>query len=194
MIRTATESDAERLLQIYSYYVKNTAISFEYTIPSVEQFKERIKNTLLKYPYFVCVRDGVICGYAYAGAFKMRSAYDRAVETTVYADKNSCKHGIGKELYSALEKALALQNIINLNACIGYPATEDEYLTKNSVEFHKHMGFRFVGEFYKCGYKFNKWYNMVWMEKCILNHPDNPLPVKKFDDVRQELAEKYGIN
>ena len=50
-----------------------------------------------------------------------------------------------------------------------------------------------VGEFYKCGYKFGRWYNMVWMEKCIADHPDRPLPVKVFDEVREELAEKYDI-
>nr|WP_278632484.1 GNAT family N-acetyltransferase [[Ruminococcus] lactaris] len=44
---------------------------------------------------------------------------------------------------------------------------EDEYLTRNSVEFHTHSGYRLVGEFYDCGYKFGRWYNMVRMEKRI---------------------------
>lgn len=57
-----------------------------------------------------------------------------------------------------------------MNACIAYPPKEDEYLDKNSVEFHHHMGYRLVGEFYKCGYKFHRWYNMVWMEKLIGEH------------------------
>ena len=88
---------------------------------------------------------------------------------------------------------LAEQNILNLNACIGYPEVEDEYLTKNSVQFHEHMGYRFVGEFYKCGYKFGRWYNMVWMEKHIGEHLDDQPAIKKFDDVRIAVAEKYGI-
>lgn len=74
-------------------------------------------------------------------------------------------------LYEALEKELKDRGILNLYACIGDPLTEDEYLTKNSERFHRHMGYRKVGEFHKCGYKFNRWYNMIWMEKMIGEHP-----------------------
>ena len=60
--------------------------------------------------------------------------------------------------------------ILNLYACIAYPEEEDEYLTKNSVRFHEHLGFKEAGRFHKCGYKFNRWYDMVWMEKLIGEH------------------------
>ena len=68
--------------------------------------------------------------------------------------------------------------ILNLYACIGYPIAEDEYLNKNSVEFHTRLGYTKVGEFYKCGYKFGRWYNMIWMEKIIGKHCKNQSPVK----------------
>ena len=184
MIRVATEQDAEKLLAIYGYYVENTAITFEYEVPSVEEFRRRICQTLSKYPYLVSEQDGEIVGYAYAGVFKGRSAYDWAVETTIYIAKDARKKGLGKELYTALEKALALQNIINLNACIAYPSVEDEYLTKNSVQYHQHLGYRFVGEFHKCGYKFGRWYNMTWMEKHIGAHEENPDPIIPFPEVK----------
>lgn len=187
MIRIVNENDAEQLLKIYDYYVKNTAITFEYETPSVDEFKSRICNTLKKYPYLVSERNNKIVGYCYAGAFHERKAYDWAVETSIYIDKEYHGLGLGKELYTALEHALSLQNIINLNACIGYPQTEDKYLTKNSVQFHSHMGYRFVGEFYKCGYKFNRWYNMVYMEKCISDHPEKPNAIKKFPDVSEKI-------
>ncbi|MEO2262390.1 N-acetyltransferase family protein [Dorea sp. YH-dor228] len=187
MIRIATENDAEELLEIYAYYVENTAITFEYEVPSVEVFRERIRKTLCRYPYLVAEHNGTIVGYTYAGPFKERRAYDWAVETTVYVSKDARKQGIGRELYEALERVLALQNIVNLNACIGYPVEEDEYLTKNSVQYHEHMGYRWVGEFYKCGYKFGRWYNMVWMEKCILEHPAHPLPIKTFAEIRGRI-------
>lgn len=193
MIRIATENDAEKLLEIYAYYVKNTAITFEYEVPSLDEFKKRIHKTLSKYPYLVSEQDGAILGYAYAGAFKERSAYDWAVETTIYIAKDARKKGLGRELYMALENALSLQNVINLNACIGYPDVEDEYLTKNSASFHEHLGYRMVGEFHKCGYKFGRWYHMVWMEKFITEHPKNPASILSFDEIRQELAMKYGI-
>lgn len=59
---------------------------------------------------------------------------------------------------------------LNLYACIGYPEEEDEYLTRNSAEFHAHLGFRKVGEFHLCGYKFGRWYHMIWMEKLVGEH------------------------
>lgn len=193
MIRTATENDAEKLLGIYAYYVENTAITFEYEVPSVDEFRRRICHTLSKYPYLVSEEDGLITGYAYAGVFKERRAYDWAVETTIYIARDARKTGFGKKLYIALENALALQNITNLNACIGVPVIEDEYLTNDSANFHKHMGYRSVGEFHKCGYKFGRWYNMVWMEKIIAEHPDIPPEVRTFDEIRRELAKQYDI-
>lgn len=192
-IRVATLEDAKTLVEIYTPYVEKTVITFEYEVPSVEEFKGRMAHVLEKHPYLVAERDGEIVGYAYAGEFKSRAAYDWAVETTVYVREDQKNSGVGKALYMALEQILAEQNILNLNACIGYPEVEDEYLTKNSVQFHEHMGYRFVGEFYKCGYKFGRWYNMVWMEKHIGEHLDDQPAIKKFDDVRIAVAEKYGI-
>ena len=168
LIRSAATDDAQRLLEIYSYYVEDTAISFEYETPSLEEFRGRISQTLEKYPYLVAEENGVIKGYAYAGVFKGRAAYDHCCEVTIYLDRDSKGNGYGRALYEALEEALKKQGIMNLYACIGDPIVEDEYLTKNSEKFHQHMGYTKVGEFHKCGYKFGRWYNMIWMEK-ILN-------------------------
>ena len=177
-IRTATLSDAQALLNIYAPYVEHTAITFEYDVPSVEEFAFRIKNTLQKYPYLVAEKNGRLLGYAYASPFHERPAYDWAVETSIYVDQNIKHQGIGRRLHDALEDALRNQGILNMNACIAYPPEEDEYLDRNSVEFHTHMGYRLVGEFYKCGYKFHRWYNMVWMEKLIGNHLSDQKPPK----------------
>lgn len=193
IIRVAEIEDAETLLEIYKPYVENTVITFEYEVPSVEEFEKRIEKVLKKYPYLVAELNGEIVGYAYAGDFKQRAAYDWSVETTIYVKKHMKKSGIGRKLYEALEEALKLQNILNLNACIGYPEKDDEYLTKNSTQFHEHMGYNLVGEFHKCGYKFNRWYNMVWMEKHIGEHKEYPLPVKTFDEIRKDLFREYGI-
>lgn len=187
IIRVATEEDAEALCEIYAYYVLNTAITFEYTVPSVDEFRNRICEVLSRYPYLVAESNGRIVGYAYANSFNRREAYSWAVETTIYVREDSKRLGIGRALYDVLEKALSLQNIINLNACIAYPITEDEYLTKNSMLFHENSGYRLVGEFYKCGYKFNRWYNMIWMEKHIGKHIDKPMSIKRFDEIKGEL-------
>ena len=170
VIRSATVKDAEALLNIYAYYVKNTAITFEYDVPTLEEFQKRITNTLKKYPYLVIEKEGMILGYAYAGVFKDRAAYDWSAETTNYLIYDAVKCGLGRMLYEALETEMKKRGFLNLYACIGYPIEEDEYLTKNSAQFHAHLGYRFVGEFYQCGYKFGRWYNMIWMEKLIGEH------------------------
>ena len=128
-IRPATPDDAEALLSIYAPYVEQTAITFEYEVPSVEEFRDRIVHTLKLYPYLVAQRETStnsnasteIVGYAYAGPLHARAAYAWSVETSIYVKKSEKKSGIGKALYSALEKVLAAQNITNVNACIASP-------------------------------------------------------------------------
>ncbi len=187
IIRKASVIDAAAILAIYAPYVEETAITFEYTVPSLSEFKERIRNVLKRFPYIVAEKDGTIAGYAYVSPFHERAAYSWAVETSIYIDKNLRKTGLGKRLYNALEDILKKQGILNLNACIAYPEKEDRHLTKNSVEFHEHLGYSMVGEFHKCGYKFNRWYNMVWMEKSIGEHLSEQPPVRSFDDVLNEI-------
>lgn len=169
-IRSASEADAGRLLEIYAYYVRNTAISFEYTVPSLEAFSCRITETLRQFPYLVAEEDGVVQGYALAKPFVGREAYRFSCETTIYLDPAAKGRGYGRALYEALEEKLKAQGIRNMYACIGDPVTEDAYLTRNSEQFHRHLGFVKVGEFHKCGFKFDRWYNMIWMEKIIGAH------------------------
>ena len=182
LIRDAKLSDAPRLLEIYSYYVKNTAITFEYNVPSLEEFRHRMKNITLRYPYIVLEADGKVMGYAYAGSFIGRAAYDWSCEMTVYLDRTAKKLGFGRNIYEAMEQRLKDMGILNLYACIGYIDKEDEYLNHNSADFHAHLGYKTVGTFKKCGYKFGRWYDMIWMEKCIGTHTDTPAPVRFLTD------------
>lgn len=173
MIRNAVKEDAEKLLAIYSYYVKSTAISFELDVPSLDEFQGRIVRTLERYPYLVLEEKGVVLGYAYAGVFKNRAAYDHCCEVSIYVERHAKGRGYGRMLYEALETALKKAGILYLYACIADPVTEDEYLTRNSEHFHSHLGYTMVGQFHNCGYKFNRWYNMIWMEKIIGKHQKN---------------------
>ena len=183
-IRVASPDDAEQLLKIYAPYVEKTAITFEYDVPTVHEFKKRIENTLEKYPYLVAEVGDKIVGYAYTGSFVGRAAYDHSAETSIYIDEGCRNKGIGKRLYAAIEEISVAQNVINLYACIGYPdGADDAHLTKNSAQFHAHLGYRLVGEFPRCGYKFGTWYSMVWMEKCIGAHEANPAAVRPFPEL-----------
>ncbi len=176
-IRMATKADAKDILDIYAPYVTDTAITFEYDVPSVEEFANRIELTLTKYPYIVVIEDNRIVGYAYASAFKGRAAYDWAAETTVYLRRDCRGRGLGRTIYLALEEILKKQNILNLNACIAYASDEDKHLNNSSTIFHEHLGYRKVGHFTKCGYKFGTWYDMIWMEKMIGEHTAAPKAV-----------------
>lgn len=162
--------DAKELLSIYAPYVQDTAISFEYEVPSLSEFQDRIQNISSVLPYIKAVEAGEILGYAYAGKFKNRKAYDWSVEVTVYVRKDSRKSGIGKLLYHALEDSLKRIGVLNMNACIAIPRENDEHLSNDSYCFHEKMGFRLVGTFHNSGYKFNTWYDMIWMEKIIGEH------------------------
>ena len=177
IIRSVTPDDAEELLKIYSYYVENTAITYEYTVPTVDEFRSRIQNTLKRYPYIAAECNGKLLGYAYTGAFHPRAAYAWAVETSIYLDKDAHGLGLGRRLYDALETASHNQNILDMYACIAVPEHDDEYLTHNSVQFHEHLGFKTVGYFQNCAYKFGRWYGMVWMHKSIGEHTSTPSAV-----------------
>ena len=185
-IRVATPDDADALLSIYAPYVEETAISFETIVPTVGEFRRRIIHTLARYPYLVAEYRGVILGYAYTGPFVGRAAYDWCAETSIYVDKNCRKNGVGRALYDAIERISRAQNIQTLCACIGVPEIDDVTLTHNSIDFHSHLGYRMVGEFRRCGYKFERWYNMAWMEKHIGAHPNNPEPVIAFSCLSAE--------
>lgn len=179
-IRNAKLSDAAGLLAIYDYYVQHTAISFEYETPTLAQFEERMRTVMARYPYLVAEAGGQLLGYAYAHPFVGRAAYDWGAETTIYLAPGARRGGIGKALYAALEQALRVMGVLNMYACVGTCDAEDEYLTNNSADFHRHIGFKQVGEFKRCGRKFGRWYDMVWLEKPIGEYRDDQPPVGKY--------------
>lgn len=185
-IRMAVSEDAEKLLKIYAPFVTDTAISFEYEVPSVEEFRSRIISKLEKFPYLVAEVDGEPVGYAYASTFIPRPAYDWSVEATVYINEEYTGMGIGRKLYDTLEELLTRQNVYNINACIAYVDHEDPYVTNRSMEFHEHMGYRLIGKFTNSGYKFGRWYDMIWMEKILRPHPETPEKVIFRNEMEKE--------
>ena len=86
--------------------------------------------------------------------------------------------GIGKALYEKLEEELKKMGILNINACIACPVKESRFLNDDSIRFHSHMGYSEVGRFHNSGFKFNEWFDMVWMEKMIGEHNENPGEVR----------------
>lgn len=179
IIRMATPSDASQLVAIYRPYVEQTVITFEYEVPTIYEFQQRISQTLLRYPYLVATDDtGKIYGYAYAGKFKTRAAYDWSAEVSVYLDQQCQGRGIGSALYQGLEQILAAQHVYQLLACITLDNQE-------SVLFHEGMGYTTVGSFSKVGFKHECWHDIVWMQKQLNELPVQPLrfiPLSKLSE------------
>ncbi|MBO7231860.1 MAG: N-acetyltransferase, partial [Bacteroidales bacterium] len=103
IIRKACLEDAADILAIYAPYVENTAISFEYEAPSLEEFRHRMKHHMEKYPYLVAEQNGKLLGYAYAAAFHPRKAFQWLAETSIYLAPQAQGLGLGRRLYEALE-------------------------------------------------------------------------------------------
>lgn len=188
--RIAAPDDAPALVNIYAPYVEQTAISFEYDVPSVDEFRRRMADVSQKYPYLVAEgENGQLLGYAYTHTFIAREAYDHCAESTIYLAPDARRHGLGKRFYRTLEELSLAQNIYNLYACIGEPqGAGDEYLTDNSIRFHEHLGFRRIGVFTRSGYKFGRWYHMSWAEKLLTEPPEHPEAVIPFPQLEPTLV------
>ena len=172
-IRPATVQDVPRILEIYGPYVKNTAISFEYTVPTLEEFTQRFLGITAQFPWLVWEENGTVLGYAYGSLPFERAAYQWNASASIYLCPEACGKGIGKQLYATLEQLLQRQGYRKVYAVIT-TANED------SVAFHRAVGYRLTGTMPDCGYKFGNWYGTVWMEKDLNTWdtpPREPIPI-----------------
>lgn len=183
IIRFACEEDSEEILSIYGPYISQTSITFECKIPSLEEFRDRIKSISIDYPYLVYISNDEIIGYAYASRSKTREAYQWNAELSVYI-KSSFQHkGIGKVLYIKLMEILKLQNIRNVYGVITTP-------NEKSENFHQSFGFTKLGVYHNAGYKLGAWRDVVLFEKSIAEYNINPepfIPISKLD--KKKLSE-----
>lgn len=165
-IRQATVQDVPHILEIYAPYVENTAISFEYIVPSLADFTQRFLGITSHFPWLVWEENGKILGYAYGSQPFERAAYQWNAEASIYLCPEAQGKGIGKKLYAALEVILQKQGYKKVYAII-------TTANKASVSFHQAVGYRHIAAFPDCGYKFGKWHGTIWMEKS-LNTWDTP--------------------
>lgn len=175
-IRLITESDAQAVLDIYKPYVLNTIISFEYEVPTLDEYLQRIKTNTEDYPWLVCLYENKIVGYAYASKHRARTAYQWSPESTVYLSPEVHRKGIARALYETLFALLRLQGHFNVYAGIGLP-------NDKSVGFHKAMGFEEIGVFKKVGYKLGNWHDTHWFQFSLAEHISNPPTPKKLNEV-----------
>lgn len=172
-IRPATVQDVPRILEIYGPYVENTAISFEYAVPTLAEFTQRFLGITAQFPWLVWEENGTVLGYAYGSLPFERAAFQWCAEASIYLCPEARGKGIGKKLYAALEQLLQRQGYRKVYAII-------TTANKPSVAFHRAAGYRHTATMPDCGYKFGQWYGTVWMEKDLNTWdtpPRDPVPI-----------------
>lgn len=177
-IRFVKAEDCKALLEIYAQYI-DTPITFECSLPTEQEFSDRIASIAKEYPYLVCVEDDRIIGYAYAHRHKEREAYQWNAELSVYLDKSFTSKGLGKKLYLILMQILKLQGINMVYG--GITAGNDK-----SVRLHESLGFSLLGTYHNTGYKCGKWLDVMWFEKAIAPFDSAPLPILPINQIQEE--------
>lgn len=175
LIRLVDEKDITGLLKIYDQYI-DTAITFEYTLPSYAVFKERVFEIKKSYPFLVCENEQGITGYAYAHRHMGRPAYRWNAVLSVYVDNAFTLKGIGTTLYNTLIDILKAQGIKTVYGGITVPNEKSENL-------HNKTGFHKIGVYHNAGYKCGKWHDVAWYEKHIAGHGGAPLPFIPINEI-----------
>lgn len=158
MLRHAAEKDVPAILEIYRFYIENTAYTFEYEVPTEAQFLARFRDITTRGPWLVWEEDGEILGYAYGDKAFERAAYQWAADLSIYLRHGCQGRGIGRQLYTAVEDLLRDQGYF-----LGYGIVTTA--NETSCAFHEAMGYTKQAVFPDCGWKFGQWYGTVWYEK-----------------------------
>ena len=189
MIRMARAEDIPAILDIYATYVLNTTFTFEYTVPSAEEFSARFQEITKQFPWLVWEENGKVLGYAYASAPFTRAAYQWCAEPSIYLAPEIQGKGIGRRLYCALEELLKRQGYRVLYAII----TQENLA---SLAFHEKLGYTQIAQLSDCGWKFDRWLGVVWMEKrhVFVDSPSNfPVSIADIVDYSQKTEDIFAI-
>lgn len=182
-LQVAGDGDVRPMLTIYAPYVRDTAITFEYEVPTAAEFGARLHQVLPAYPWLVCRAPGQVLGYAYAHRHMERAAYGWNVECSVYVLGSARGHGVGRALYGALLELLRLQGVVNAYGCIAVPNEASEAL-------HRAAGFSLLGRFPASGWKQGRWHDIVWYGRCLQEAgAGEPAPLRPFGSLGQEVVD-----
>jgi len=163
-IRLATRADVSGILNIYAPHIKQSAVTFEFTIPSEAEFWPRIEAVLAEAPWLVCTQAEAVVGYAYAGKHRVRAAYGWTRELSVYVHPDHSGKGIATALYVALIELLRLQGFATVLGGIVLPNAASERL-------HQKLGFRQIGVYHQIGFKFGQYWDVEWWELALRTEP-----------------------
>ena len=181
-IRLARQADADDLLAIYAPYL-STTVTFEYVLPSREEFSRRIADVQARFPYLVLEEDGQPVGYAYAHPLGQRAAYQWSGELSIYLSPAAAGKDGGRPLYLALMELLRLQGMRTVYGVVTHPNPASE-------AFHAAMGFRLLGTQHNSGYKNGRWLDVALYEKPLSDYPDAPPVPVPLDQLPREAVEE----
>lgn len=170
MLRDATIQDIPAILDIYRPYILNTAITFEYDVPTLAQFEDRFRAITREFTWLVWEEDGEILGYAYGSRAFERAAYGWDADLSIYLRQGCSGRGIGRALYETLEQRLAAQGYYVLYALV-------TSANAGSCAFHEAMGYREAVRLPACGFKFGQWYDVIWYEKRLKTGNPEQFPI-----------------
>jgi L-amino acid N-acyltransferase YncA len=160
-LRPFAWSDIPAITAIYRHYVDNTAITFDTEAPGEAVIAEKYAGLKkLGHPLIIAEREGKVLGYAYASFYRPRAAYRFTCEDSIYLDPEATGQGLGKLLLSELliqSKAFGFKQMLAV-------ITAD---TANSIAIHEKFGFSKVGYYTAVGYKFERWHDIVHLQKAL---------------------------
>jgi phosphinothricin acetyltransferase len=162
IIRPAVPADIGAIAHIYADAVLNGSASFEIEPPDEAEMLRR-QTALLDngYPYFAAEIGGIVAGYAYAGPYRTRPAYNWSVEDSVYVAPDMHRKGIGALLLRTLIAASAQRGYRQMIAVIGDSAQI------GSIALHERAGFSHMGTLRSVGFKHGKWLDTVLMQRAL---------------------------
>jgi L-amino acid N-acyltransferase YncA len=159
-IRIAGPTDIAAVTRIYAHAVEHGTASFELEPPSEAEMSQRQQALLTGgYPYLVAECTGQVAGYAYAGPYRERRAYDWCVEDSIYIAPELHRRGIGRLLLTRLIAAAEARGFRQMIGVIGDSANTA------SVAVHAAAGFRLIGTFQAIGFKHGRWLDTVLMQR-----------------------------
>ena len=161
-IRPSRDADVPAITAIYAHHVRTGTASFETSAPDEAEMQRR-RDALAdsRYPWLVADLGGEVCGYAYAGPYRVRPAYRFSVEDSVYVSSRTQRRGIGTALLRALIRACTDRGYRQMVAIIGDSAQAA------SIGLHRAAGFEMVGTLKNVGYKHDRWLDSVFMQRAL---------------------------
>lgn len=171
VIRPSHPDDVPVIAAIYEHHVLNGTGTFEITPPSTDDMRTRRDDVLSKnLPYLVAEREGQVLGFAYCNWFKPRPAYRYSAEDSIYLAPEAMGLGLGSALLAELSLQAERAGVRKLIAVIGDSANQ------GSIGVHRRNGFSHVGVIASCGWKFERWLDVVLMEKVLGAGSSTPPP------------------